>query len=117
MTPEDAVGLFLAVGAEREILCAAALACGLQTVDLRTQPSTLSTANIPSLIVTDQLTGPWEPAHSSTFSQYNAPTLLQVRDPAPPTLQPPPPDSRTAFVLLRPLRLDSATAALNRLPG
>ena len=35
MSQEDAVGLFLAVDAERDILHAAALACGLRSVNLQ----------------------------------------------------------------------------------
>jgi len=114
MTEQDSVGVFVAKIAERDILHAAALACGLRSVDLSSPTSTASTPHLPSLIVTDQPSGPWEPAHRSSFSHHDAPMLLEVRDPDPPNVSTSPSHEAAAFVLHRPLRLDSAASALKQ---
>jgi diguanylate cyclase (GGDEF)-like protein/PAS domain S-box-containing protein len=114
MAQENAVGLFLAVNEERDILQAAALACGLHSVDLQSLPTTQSIARLPSLIVTDQPTGPWEPTHGSSFSHYDAATILQVCDPDPAALQSAILDPVPSCIIHRPLRLESATAALKQ---
>jgi len=116
MARENAVGLFLAVDAERDILHAAALACGLRSVNLQASADSPSITRMPSLIVTDQPTGPWEPAHGSNFSTYDAATVLQISDPpalVPSAIVNPAP----AYVLHRPLRLESVTAALKQAAG
>ena len=105
------VGLFLFADNERSILQAAALACGLDTVDLSPAASA-SLTPLPSLIVTDQPTGPWDPAYHSAFAAFDAPTLLRISDPDPAAA--PPAHATNAFALERPLRLESATAALQQ---
>ena len=114
MAPENAVGLFLAVDAERDILHAAALACGLRSVNLQSSADCRSLTRIPSLVVTDQPNRPWEPAHGSSFSNYDAATILRICDPDPAIVQAAGVDAATACIIHRPLRLESATAALKQ---
>lgn len=114
MKPEGVVGLFLAVDAERDLLHAAALACGLRSIDLSNSPPLLSTPSMPSLIVTDQPTGPWDLPECASFLQYQAPTLVQVLDPGPPHVPAAAANPAPAFILHRPLCLESATATLKQ---
>ncbi len=114
MSHENEIGLFLADEAERQILGAAALSCGLQFVDLHTLTSGISPADIPSIIVTDQPTGPWNTGHPSSFSQYDAPMLLEVRDPVPFANLSSDDAPGAGFIIHRPLRLESATAVLKQ---
>ncbi|HSY35549.1 MAG TPA: diguanylate cyclase [Acidobacteriaceae bacterium] len=114
MAQEMAVGVFLAVDAERDLLHAAAMACGLRSVDLQHSEYAPSIARLLPLIVTDQPTGPWEPAHGGCFSPYDAATLLQVCDPDPPAVPSAIVNPAPAWVMHRPLQLESATAALQQ---
>ena len=114
MAQENSVGFLLAVDTERDLLHAAALACGLHSVNLQSSADSQSTTPMPSLIVTDQSTGPWTPGQGSHFSNYDTATILRICDAVPALVQPARADSPPAYALQRPLRLESATAALKQ---
>jgi diguanylate cyclase (GGDEF)-like protein/PAS domain S-box-containing protein len=114
MAQEESVGIFLALQADRDLLHAAALACGLRSIDLPNPTSTRPLPRMPALIVTDQPTGPWLPANGSSFSQFDAPMLLQVDDSDITAARGEPTSATPAFALHRPMRLESVTAALKQ---
>jgi diguanylate cyclase (GGDEF)-like protein/PAS domain S-box-containing protein len=114
MLQEDSVGLCLARTVERDIVHAAALICGLSSIDLLSGTSAPSASAMPSIIVTDQPTGPWSARDGSSFSLYDSPTLLRVSDPDPSGLHPASLTLTPAFALERPLRLETATALLKQ---
>jgi diguanylate cyclase (GGDEF)-like protein/PAS domain S-box-containing protein len=132
MIESRVLGLFLRIDEERELLHAAALRCGLQPVDLTglapipvfappldakaAEWSNLSNGHLPQLIVTDELAGPWSLDPGSSFSQYDAPMLLLIRDKQYSS------NSASIFtdaiepvtILDRPLRLEIVIAALRQ---
>jgi len=131
MSDTPTLGLFLRVHEEMELFRAAALSCGLQPIDLAPvvppshvaetpASSSLPTGHLPQLIVTGEWPGPWSLDPGSSFSQYDAPMLLLVRD------GPNPGDSAGTFtatpnqtpspiaILQRPLQLESVIATLRQ---
>ena len=102
MSVRQVLGLFLYRDEECDLLRAAAEACNLQTTDVITKP-------FPSLIVTDQTSGPWDAAQGTIFSRADAPLLILIRDQAVTA-----DTSKFVCVIDRPLRLEAVTAALQQ---
>ena len=114
MDRENDVGLFLHGEVERELVRAAALACGLHTIDLSSPDSIAPLTKLPSLIVTDQRTGPWEPTLGNGFSRADTPTIVRISDLELTASGDDSSSPALGFALHRPLQLDSASAMLRQ---
>jgi diguanylate cyclase (GGDEF)-like protein/PAS domain S-box-containing protein len=112
MSRENDIGIFLQSDLDREIIRAASSACGLEIFDFFSPISPSSIANLPSLVVTDQSTGPWESTLGRGFPQSDQPTFVRVSDPHPRASSAE--DTAFAFSLRRPLHLDSAKAVVQQ---